>query len=66
MKLEGDQEGIAILKEMTAENKEYLKMLIAEARTNSDRTAYFKSKDGTRRYAFRLVPATGNFVVELV
>ncbi len=64
VKIEGDQEGIAILKSMTAQNKEYLKMLIAEARTNSDHKAYFKNEDGSRRYALRLVPATGDLVVE--
>lgn len=64
MKIDGDEEGIAVLKAIHAKDKEYLKMLIAEARTNSDHIASFKSDDGDKRYVLRLVPATGALVVE--
>ncbi len=63
MKLEGDEEGIAILKAMHARDKDYLKMLVGEARTNTDLKATFKSDDG-KRFVLRVDVATGNLVVE--
>ena len=64
VKLEGDKEGIDVLKALSAKSPEGLKMLIGEARTNGDHTAYFKSEDGSRRYALKFVPVTGALVVE--
>lgn len=63
MKLDGDQDGIAVLKAMHAKDKDYLKMLVGEARTNTDLKATFKSDDG-RRFVLRVDVATGNLLVE--
>lgn len=63
VKLEGDEEGIAVLKAMHAQDKTYLKFLVGEAKTNTDLKATFKSKDG-RPYVLRVDPATGNLIVE--
>lgn len=63
MKLEGDADGIAALKAMHAKDKDYVKMLVGEARTNTDLKAPFKAEDG-RRFVLRLDPMTGNLRVE--
>lgn len=63
MKLEGDEDGIAILKAMHAKDKDYLKMLVGEARTNTDLKATFKSDDG-RRFVLRVDTKSGNLLVE--
>lgn len=46
MKLTGDADGIAALKELVAEHRDYLKFLIAEAQSNTDHAATFKANDG--------------------
>ncbi len=48
MRLVGDPDGIAALKAMAADQRDYMKFLIAEAGSNSDRTAPFKDKVGER------------------
>jgi hypothetical protein len=48
VKLVGDAEGIAVLKALVAEHRDYLKFLIAEAGTNSDHHAPFRAQDGTK------------------
>lgn len=63
MKLEGDESGIAILKAMHAKDPDYLKMLVGEARTNTDLKAPFKGEDGSK-FMLRLDPKTGNLIVE--
>jgi hypothetical protein len=63
VKLEGDADGIAALKAMHAKDKDYVKMLVGEARTNTDLKAPFKAEDG-RRFVLRLDPMTGNLRVE--
>jgi len=63
VKLEGDQEGIAVLKAMHAKDKTYLKFLVGEAKTNTDLKATFKAEDGTP-YVLRVDVRTGNLVVE--
>lgn len=63
MKLEGDEAGIAALKAMHEKNKDYLKFLVGEARTNTDLKAPFKAEDGTA-YMLRVDPKTGNLIVE--
>ena len=63
MKIDGDQEGIEVLKAMHARDKSYLKHLIGEARTNTDQKAHFSSDDGTK-YVLSLNPATGGLLVE--
>jgi len=64
MKLEGDEEGIAVLKAMHERDHEYLKMLVGEARSNTDLKTEFKSEDGSRRWVLRLDPKSGNLLVE--
>ncbi len=63
VKLEGDEEGITVLKAMAEKDKEYLKMLVAEARTNTDLKATFRSEDG-RLFVLRVELKSGNLVVE--
>ena len=48
MELGGDEGAIARLKELTQENKEFFKFLVAEARTNADLSATFTGKDGNK------------------
>jgi hypothetical protein len=45
MRLVGDPDGIAALKQLVAEHRDYLKFLIAEARSASDHRAPFKAGD---------------------
>jgi hypothetical protein len=63
VKLEGDEAGIAVLKAMHDKDKDYLKFLVGEARTNTDLKAPFKSEDGTA-YVLRVDPKSGNLIVE--
>ena len=64
MDLQGDQEGIAVLKAMHDKDKDYLRMLVGEARTNTDLKTEFKSEDGSKRWVLRLDPKSGNLIVE--
>jgi hypothetical protein len=48
MQLVGDAEGIAALKALVTEHKDYLKFLIAEAQSNTDHSAPFRAADGGR------------------
>ena len=63
MKLEGDQDGIAALKALHARDKDYLKFLVGEARTNTDLKTTFKADDG-RTFVLRVDPASGDLKVE--
>ena len=62
MKLTGDPEGIAVLKALHQQDKEYLKFLVGEAKSNTDLKATFKSKEG-KKYVLRLDLATGDLEV---
>ena len=48
MKIVGDANGIAALKQLVADHRDYLKFLIAEAQTSTDHHAPFRGPDGTR------------------
>jgi hypothetical protein len=48
MKLVGEPDGIGALKQLVADNREYLKFLIAEAQSSTDHRAPFRGRDGTR------------------
>lgn len=48
MRLVGDPDGIAALKELSQNNRDYLKFLISEAQSNTDHLASFTGPDGTR------------------
>ena len=63
MRLVGDPEGIAQLKAMHTQNKEYLKFLVGEAKSNTDLKAPFVGSNG-RRYVLKVDPRTGDLEVE--
>jgi hypothetical protein len=48
MKLTGDPDGIAVLKDLVSDHRDYLKFLITEAQSNTDHHAPFKGNDGSR------------------
>ena len=62
MKLTGDPEGIAVLKDLHAGNKEYLKFLVGEAKSNTDLRAHFKDKNG-KAWVLKLDMATGDLEI---
>ena len=63
MKLIGDPEGLAALKELSQHNRDYLKFLIAEAGTNTNHTASFSGPDGTK-WLLIAKPGTGELEVK--
>ena len=63
MKLIGDPEGLAALKELSQHNRDYLKFLIAEAGTNTNHTASFTGPDGTK-WLLIAKPGTGELEVK--
>jgi hypothetical protein len=63
VKLEGDEEGIAVLKALHQKDKTYLKFLVGEAKTNTDLKTTFKSEDG-HPFVLRVDVVTGNLIVE--
>ena len=48
MKLVGDPDGLAALKELSQHNRDYLKFLITEAQSNTNHIATFSGPDGTK------------------
>jgi hypothetical protein len=48
MKLVGDPDGIAALKALNDEHRDYLKFLITEAQSNTPHVTGFRGADGTR------------------
>jgi hypothetical protein len=42
----GEPDAVAALKAMVQEHRDYLKFLLAEAKTNADHTTTFKAADG--------------------
>ena len=61
MKLQGDPDGIAALKALHEVDKEGVKFLLRDARTTTDRSAYFRGKDGRK---FRMhIEEDGSIVV---
>ena len=65
MRLVGDPEGIAQLKALHAQNREYLKFLVGEAKSNTDLQAPFTGANG-QRYVLRVDPRTGDLDVQPV
>jgi hypothetical protein len=63
MRLVGDPEGIAQLKALHAQNREYLKFLVGEAKSNTDLKAPFVGGNG-QRYMLRVDPRSGDLEVE--
>jgi hypothetical protein len=62
MKLAGDPDGIAALKELVAEHRDYLKFLITEAQSSTDHHAVFKDNAGLH-WQLWLHPQTGELEV---
>lgn len=48
MQVVGDPEGVAALKAMAAEHRDYLKFLLNEAKSATGHAASFRAADGTR------------------
>ncbi len=63
MKLVGDPEGHAALKELSQNNRDYLKFLIAEAGSNTNHAATFTGPDGTK-WLLIAKPGTGELEVK--
>ncbi len=64
MKLVGDPKGIEALEELHKRDNAYLKFLVGEAKSNTDLTTTFKSKEG-KRYKLKLHMATGDLEVSV-
>ncbi len=62
MRVVGDDDGVAALKALAADNRDYLKFLITEAQSNSDHTASFRAADDTR-WVVRFHPESGELEV---
>lgn len=62
-RLVGDTNGIDALRKLAEDNKDFLKYLITEARSNSDHATNFKAEDGAR-YVLRLKLQTGELEVQ--
>ncbi len=65
MKLLGDPQGIEELKFFrdSEDKKEYLKMILNEAKTNTDFKTRFKDRNSQNHYVLTYDPATGDFNV---
>ena len=61
-KIGGDPAGIAALKALVAENRDYLRFLLGEAKTNVDHTAPFTGPDGVK-YLLRADPVSGRLEI---
>ena len=66
MKLNGDPEGIEELKFFhgSDEKKDYLKMILNEAKTNTNFKAEFKDRNNDKKYILIFDPGSGDFNVE--
>lgn len=68
MKLKGDEKGIEELKFFhdSDDKKEYLKMILNEAKTNTNNRTEFKDRDNQTKYTLIFNPQSGDFTVEKV
>ncbi len=66
MKLVGDPQGIEELKffKENEDKKEYLKMILNEAKTNTDYKTRFKDRNSQTYYILTYDPATGDFRID--
>jgi hypothetical protein len=66
MKLLGDPQGIEELRffSETDEKKEYLKLLLNEAKTNTDNTTTFKDRNSSVKYTLVYNPGSGDFTID--
>jgi hypothetical protein len=65
MKLVGDPQGIEELKffKESEDKKEYLRLILNEAKTNTDFKTKFKDRNGQTHYILTYDPGTGDFSV---
>ncbi|HUS64605.1 MAG TPA: hypothetical protein VMZ28_08695 [Kofleriaceae bacterium] len=63
MQLVGDPEGVAALKELAQNSREFLKFLITEAQTSLNHTAPFTGTDGTK-WQLVLKPGSSDLEVQ--
>ena len=66
MKLTGDPDGLEELKFIKENKIFYLKFLLKEAETNTNRTAEFKDRNGNQRYKLTYNPFEREFRVEKI
>jgi hypothetical protein len=66
MKLVGDPQGIEELKffKENEDKKEYLKLILNEAKTNTDFKTRFKDREGKIYYILTYDPASGDFNIK--
>ncbi len=62
VELAGDEAGIAALKSLRDKNKEYLKFLLAEIRSNTDMRATFTAENG-QAFTITLEPKSGTLQI---
>jgi hypothetical protein len=60
----GFEPGVAALKALAEKDREYLKFLIKEARSNTDLRTRFKGPEGDATFVLRLDPKTGDLIIE--
>lgn len=66
MKLIGDSEGIEELKFIKENKIFYLKFLLNEAKSNSNRRAEFKGRDGKTKYWITFYDLSGEIKIEKI
>jgi len=64
MKLTGDSEGIEELKFIKENKIFYLKFLLNEAKSNTNRCAEFKGRDGKTKYRMTFYDLSGEVKIE--
>jgi hypothetical protein len=65
LKLSGDPKGLEELHLFKEKDADYLKFILNEAKTNTDLTTTFKSRDGRQRYQLTFHPETDEFTVSI-
>lgn len=65
VKLTGDPQALAALKAMHQKNAGFMKALMEDARTTTDKTTFFRGEDGTK-YRLRVLPDSGDLEVTAV
>ena len=63
MKLTGDPNALAALKELHKANPGFMKALIDDARTTTDNTTFFRTEAGIK-YTLKLDPHSGDLDVQ--
>jgi hypothetical protein len=63
MHITGVEQGVSALKALAEKDREYLKFLIREARSNTDLRTTFKAPDGAS-FVLRLDVKSGDLVIE--